>query len=684
MIGVRPIYKASSPVNIEFKNSDLENLNAPLSLSFVVNEDSLFVVSYKYVNDAEGYEVETDGETITQYPYLLHTVKGDVLITRNESVEGLYEVNADIYPLMAATAAYKSSLSVAPVSKTASVAIITASTTVPATGVDFIDALIVSYNNVTNEDKRQVSQDTKDFIQQRIEVINGELYEKEKNLANYKKNNQLVSPEIDAPQVLKNKDEYVKKMESMKLVMENSKYLMAFVNNPNNDLQVIPSTMGLINDASLATLITKYNVEVAARNQLQLTAASENPALKMQTELVRGLQDDIREAIKVYNASLSAQYETLKKITSEYTSRLQMSPDMERSLMEITRERDIKSQLYIMLLQKYEENALSLAVTANNLRCIDPAMCSSAPVAPKKKMIVLVALFIGLLLPALVVYIKELLRTKISSPEEVQDLTTLPIVATVPVATSVDGRGSSIVVRANKNDIMAESFRTLRTNLQFVMKKSTGNVIMFTSTVSGEGKTFVSANFAVSVAMLGKKVLLMGVDIRRPRLAEVFNINPKAEGITSYLCADEEKVSMLDNLIIPSVEVHNLYLLPAGIVPPNPAELLSTANLDIALEYLSKKFDYIIMDTAPVGLVTDSLILSRVADAVVYVSRIDYTDKDAFEFLNDLVNDGKLQNVSMVVNGEDLSKRNRGYGYYNKYSNGYSSYGYYSPDEKKK
>lgn len=684
MIGVRPIYKASSPVNIEFKNSDLENLNAPLSLSFVVNEDSLFVVSYKYVNDVEGYEVETDGETITQYPYLLHTVKGDVLITRNESVEDLYEVNADIYPLMAATAAYKSSLSVAPVSKTASVAIITASTTVPATGVDFIDALIVSYNNVTNEDKRQVSQDTKDFIQQRIEVINGELYEKEKNLANYKKNNQLVSPEIDAPQVLKNKDEYVKKMESMKLVMENSKYLMAFVNNPNNDLQVIPSTMGLINDASLATLITKYNVEVAARNQLQLTAASENPALKMQTELVRGLQNDIREAIKVYNSSLSAQYETLKKITSEYTSRLQMSPDMERSLMEITRERDIKSQLYIMLLQKYEENALSLAVTANNLRCIDPAMCSSAPVAPKKKMIVLVALFIGLLLPALVVYIKELLRTKISSPEEVQDLTTLPIVATVPVATSVDGRGSSIVVRANKNDIMAESFRTLRTNLQFVMKKSTGNVIMFTSTVSGEGKTFVSANFAVSVAMLGKKVLLMGVDIRRPRLAEVFNINPKAEGITSYLCADEEKVSMLDNLIIPSVEVHNLYLLPAGIVPPNPAELLSTANLDIALEYLSKKFDYIIMDTAPVGLVTDSLILSRVADAVVYVSRIDYTDKDAFEFLNDLVNDGKLQNVSLVVNGEDLSKRNRGYGYYNKYSNGYSSYGYYSPDEKKK
>ena len=166
----------------------------------------------------------------------------------------------------------------------------------------------------------------------------------------------------------------------------------------------------------------------------------------------------------------------------------------------------------------------------------------------------------------------------------------------------------------------------------------------------------------------------MGSDIRRPRLAEVFNINPKAEGITSYLCADEKDVNMLDNFIIPSSEVHNLYLLPAGIVPPNPAELLAKSNLDVALNYLSKKFDYVIMDTAPVGLVSDSIILSRVADAVVYVSRVDYTEKSAFEFLNTLVADGKLENVSYVVNGDDINKRKRTYGYVNNYAAGYSSY----------
>ena len=681
LIGTTPIYKMSSPVNAVIKESDLENLNSSLFISLSVNGDSVYEVSYMYENSLEGLEVESENEVVETFPYLLQTVKGDVLLTRNEDVETVSDVNIVIAPLMAAAASYKSSLSIAPISKTASVAFVAANTTVPANGIDFIDALIVSYNNVTNEDKRQVSQDTKDFIQQRIEVINGELTEKERNLANYKKNNQLLSPEIDAPQVLRNKDEYVKKMESMELVMENSKFLIAFVNNPKNDLQMIPSTMGLTSDASLASLITKYNAEVAVRNQLLLTATAENPALKLQTETVRGLQNDIREALKAYDASLAAQYQTLKKITDEYTSRLRMSPDMERSLIEITRERDIKSELYVMLLQKYEETALSLAVTANNLRCIDPAMCSAAPVAPRKNMIFAVALFVGLLLPSAFVYLKELLRTKISNPNEVQELTTLPLVATVPIAANVTARSKAIVVRANHNDIMAEAFRTLRTNLQFLMRKTEGKVIMFTSTTSGEGKTFVSANFAVSLAVLGKKVLMMGVDIRRPRLAEVFNINPKAEGITSFLCADEKDVAMLDDFIIPSTEVHNLYLLPAGIVPPNPAELLSGPNLDVALNYLSKKFDYVVMDTAPVGLVTDSLILSRVADAVVYVSRVDYTDKSAFEFLNSLVKEEKLRNVSIVVNGEDMDKRKRGYGYGNKYSTGYASYEYYSSDD---
>lgn len=682
MIGYRPVYKASSPVNATIQMQDLENLRSSLLIDLKVNEDSLYTVAYEYENESEGLEIESEKEVIREFPYLLQTVKGAILLAKNENVESMNDVRIQISPVIATARSYKSALGVAPVSKTASVAVVATNTAVPANGIDFIDALIDSYNKVTNDDKRQVAEATQEFLASRIDEIKGDLTEKEGNLASYKQTNQLLNPEIDAPQALRNKDEYVKKMEEMEIVMKNSQFLNGFVNNPKNDLQSIPSTMGLTNDASLANLILKYNNEVAARNQLLLTATAENPALKLQTELVRGLQSDIREALKAFNESLTLQYNALRSLAYEYTSRLRKSPEMERSLKSIVREADIKSQLYVMLLQKYEENALTLAVTANNLRCIDPAMCSSVPVAPRKNLIFMVALFMGVLIPSLYIYIKELVRTKIATATEAQSLTSLPLVATVPVKHGIVENESSIVVRANKNDIMAESFRTLRTNLQFVMKKSEGNVIMFTSTVSGEGKTFVSTNFAVSAAMLGKKVLMMGMDIRRPRLAEVFNIDPKAEGITSFLCADEKEVAMLDKIIIPSTEVHNLYLLPAGIVPPNPAELLSKSNLEVAISYLSKKFDYIIMDTAPVGLVSDSIILSRVVDAVVYVSRVGYTEKVAFEFLNSLVKDGKLENVSLVVNGDDVEKRTRTYGYVHSYSAGYAYYGGYLDNSK--
>lgn len=657
LFGFSPIYKMSSPVNAAIQEEDLAQLRSSLQITLEVEEDSTYSVSYTYENVAEGLEVETEPEEIKEFPYLLATEKGNILLTLNEGVELPSDVKIVISPLYSAALAYKGSLVIAPVSKTASVAIVATNTAVPANGIDFIDAVIKSYNDVTNEDKRQVAKDTERFILERIDSISNELGEREKRLANYKKKNQLLTPELDAPQTLRSKVEYVKKMEEMEILMKNCKYLSDFINDSKNDLQAIPSTMGVISEPAMSSLINHYNSEVAERNILLLTATAENPALKVQTELVRSLQSDIRGAVKAYEESLQVQYTLLEKLTREYTDRLEMSPDLERSLAEITRERDIKSQLYVMLLQKYEENALTLAVTANNLRCIDPAMCSSAPVAPRTKMIYLVALMLGVILPALYVYLKEMLRTKISSPDEVEKLTTMPVVASIPIKHGQSSGASSLVVRENKNDIMAEAFRTLRTNLNFIIKKQTSNIIMFTSTVSGEGKTFVSANFAMSVALLGKKVLMMGVDIRRPRLAEVFNINPKAEGITSYLSGDEKDVALLDSLIIQSTESPNLHLLPAGIVPPNPAELLAKTNIETALEYLSKKYDYIIMDTAPVGLVSDSFILSRVADVVVYVARIDYTEKNSFDFINAVVKDGKLKNVSIAVNGDDVEKR---------------------------
>jgi capsular exopolysaccharide synthesis family protein len=261
-----------------------------------------------------------------------------------------------------------------------------------------------------------------------------------------------------------------------------------------------------------------------------------------------------------------------------------------------------------------------------------------------------------------IIYLLVVLRTRISSVDEVQKRLKIPFVGSIPLDRSRNHRGNSpIVVEKNNNDVMAEAFRSLRTNLQFVMKKTSGKIVMFTSTTSGEGKTFVACNLAVSKALLGKKVLLVGLDIRRPRLAEMFGFDVKAEGITTYLAADAEDVAMLDKFITPSGVVPSLDVLAAGIVPPNPAELLSRSNLDKAMEYLSGKYDYIVLDTAPVGLVSDSFLVNHVADAVVYVLRVDYTYRDDIEYLNSLIADSKLENVSYVVNGEKLTKKTYGY-----------------------
>ena len=236
--------------------------------------------------------------------------------------------------------------------------------------------------------------------------------------------------------------------------------------------------------------------------------------------------------------------------------------------------------------------------------------------------------------------------------------------------------------------MITESFRLLRTNLQFMMKNTSGKVVLFTSSFSGEGKTFIASNLAASVALLGKKVLLIGADIRRPRLAEIFGFKQDAEGLTSYLAADEKDVDILDKSIIKSMAIEGFDLLPAGIIPPNPAELLASTNWEKAIEYLKEKYDYIIVDSAPVGLVSDSLIASRVADAVVYVLRMNYSHNEDISFLNTLVAEGKLENVSVVINAEDFKKKSRigshryaGYGY--GYGCGYG-YGYGDEKEAKK
>ncbi len=669
------LYKDTTPFVVSLDDAAQASLQKTLLLDFAISDAGETSVAYKY-----GEDEFVPGAKITAFPYVLETPGGFVTIDRNARA-GLAQGNVfiTVKPVDAVAMAYKRALSIAPVSKTASVAMLSYNTPDPVEGTLFLNSIMESFNNVTNETKRQVACRTEAFISERLKSLKVELEQMEGSLAAYKKQNQLVDPKADASEIIKKKAEYTKQLELIDLRITASKYMNEFVNDPKNDMQVIPASFGVELDPALVSLVNNYNARVLEYKTLSQTTTPENPVLRNAATVLRAMQQDLRTALNALDQSLAIERKAISILADKYAGRFEMSPEVERQLLTITRECDIKSGLYVMLLQKYEETLLSIEVQSDNLSCIDAPYCTGV-VSPNRKMIYLLAFFFGVLLPAAFVYLKLLIRDKFDTAEEAQKAINLPYLGAIPMKASKKEHARPIVVEKNKNDVMAEAFRTLRTNLQFVMRKSSGKVIMFTSTISGEGKTFVASNLAVSTVLLGKKVLLMGCDIRRPRLAEVFNFDPSRKGLTSYLAADENEVAMLDKLILPSGVVDGLDLLPAGIVPPNPAELLSGTNMDKAIEYLRDKYDYIIMDAAPVGLVSDSMILNRVADLVAYVVRVGYSHKSDAAFITSLVHEKKLGNVAVVVNGDDLTKKPYG----SRGSNRYSSYGYYIAKEKNK
>ena len=675
-----PIYKKASPVNVSVTSDVLSKIAEPIKMYFAFDGTNPVTLKYEYTASET---VPVSEVVIDSFPYLLDTPVGEIFVEDMRKGDVVGEFMVKVNPLDATARSYMSRIAIAPISTSSSVAILSINTPVPAEGVDYLNAVIESYNNVTNDDKRQVARQTEDFINSRLDLLRKELSQKEGHLAKYKKENQLITPTLDASQVVQDKSAYVKQLEKIDMMIGASKYLSDFVNDPVNDMKAIPTTFGVSLDQSLEAMLNSYNKEVIERNQLMLTATEDNPLLKRATLRVQTLQKDLRAAIDAFDKSLAIQRDAVELLVESYTDRFEMSPEIERELLALTRECNIKSDLYVMLLQKYEENALSLAVTADNLRCID-APTVGGMVSPDKNKTYLIAVLIGLAIPAIYVCLLIMFQTKLTSVEDTVKRFKVPFVGTIPMLFDLKGRKSSIVVDKNTNNVVTESFRLLRTNLQFMMKNSSGKVVLFTSSFSGEGKTFIASNLAASVALLGKKVLLVGADIRRPRLAEVFGFEQEGEGLTSYLATDEKDYAVLDKCIKKSDIIDGFDLLPAGIIPPNPAELLAGTNLEKAIEYLKNKYDYIIMDSAPVGLVSDSLIASRVADAVVYVLRLNYSHAEDVSFLNTLVAEGKLENVSVVINAEDYkNKVRRGSHRYAGYGYGYG-YGYTYDDNSKK
>ncbi|CAG9888476.1 polysaccharide biosynthesis tyrosine autokinase [Bacteroides ovatus] len=664
----RNMYK-TSPVQVSLTPQEADLLEKPMIVEMALQPQGSMDVNVKIGDDEYQKHFEklpavfpTDrgtlaffltSDSISSSKRTLEETTGSEKITRN--------ITATINNPLAVAKAYCKNMTIEPTSKTTSVAVISLKNSNVQRGKDFINKLLEMYNINTNNDKNEVAQKTAEFINERIGIISKELGSTEKDLESFKRGAGITDLTSDAQIALTGSAEYEKKrvenQTQINLLQDLQKYMQ------NEGYEVLPSNIGL-QDLNLAAAINRYNEVLVERKRLLRTSTENNPTIINLDTSIGAMKENVQVSLDRVLRGLFITKADLDREASRYSRRISEAPGQEREFVSIARQQEIKAGLYLMLLQKREENAITLAATANNAKIIDDAIADDAPVSPKGKMIYLIALVLGVGIPVGVIYLLELTKFKIEGRSDVEKLTCVPIVGDIPLT---DEKQGAIAVFENQNNLMSETFRNIRTNLQFMLENDK-KVILVTSTVSGEGKSFISANLAISLSLLGKKVVIVGLDIRKPGLNKVFNIPRKEVGITQYL-ANPEK-NLMDLVQLSDVS-KNLYILPGGTVPPNPTELLARDGLDKAIETLKKNFDYVILDTAPVGMVTDTLLIGRVADLSVYVCRADYTHKNEYTLINELAEKDKLPSLCTVINGLDLKKRKYGYYY------GYGKYGKY-------
>ena len=675
-ISKREVYK-NSAIIVDFEESRLDELEYPIYLTISPEGEGIHVEGEMLLparDDSEDAEVleHTISKTLDNLPATIATPVGTLLLSKNLGYPmPERDLHVTISPINQVAELYAAKVTAAPTSKVTTVALVTINDQLPYRCIDYLEALINAYNDDANEDKNEIARKTEEFIRERINIIKNELDETEFDMEHFKKRNELINIANDATTALSASTNFQQKQVEMQTELLLVKSLVDYMKNPSNAKEVIPANLGLANEA-VASQIKEYNALVLSRARLIKASNESNP-------MVARIDDQMAQLWPAIGRSVESVYEDLKQkkrgVDSQYSmylGRVKDSPTMEHAFNNIARQQEIKAGLYLTLLQKREENYISLASTARKGRVINkPAFC--VKVAPKGKIIMLGCLVLGIAVPFGILYLLMLMRYRIEGRNDIERLTNLHILADIPVDENMKPGDRGICVRENRNNMMEESFRGLRANMDFILEGDE-KVIMCTSCIPGEGKTFVASNLAMSLAFLKKKVLLVGLDIRKPQLVKLFGLPADKRGITNFLAADKSDTKLLDEQIYKGVEHEYLDVLAAGVIPPNPGELISRANLDAAITYLRGKYDYIILDTPPLGLVSDSLMIGRVCDSVIFVTRADYSPKANFQFINELVRDKKLPKVNLVLNGLDLHKKK--YGYYYGYKNYRKGYGY--------
>ena len=662
-----PLYQ-NEPIKVYMGPEEADKLEAPvlLQLDYVPDRPLKMKMEYTY----QGKKKTTE-QVFEQLPVAFPSEVGVITFTlhRKEAMELVAQISSP----NGCAAIYAENLGVEAISKTTTIAKIQVKNTVKQRGVDFIYQLVESYNEDANEEKNEVAQKTAGFIEERIAIIDKELGSTEDQMANFKQSARLTDLTNDAQMALQETSRYEQQLTENRTQMSLIKDLTNYISQPNHQHEVIPANVG-IQDANLAHVINQYNTMVIEQKRLLRTSSENNPAVINLNLGIEAMRSTIQTTVNSVLRGLEMTEKNLEREARKHEGRISNAPTQEKEYMSIARQQEIKANLYTMLLQKREENAITLASTASNGRIIEIPMAGKSPVSPKKNVYLLAALIIGIAFPVCIIYLMDLMKYKIENRKDVEKLCNLPILAELPLGNIQESVRGAIVVHENKNNLMEEAFRSLRTNLLFMLKPDE-KIIMITSSQPSDGKSFVAGNLAVSLAYLGKKVMIIGLDIRKSGLDKVFGLNSHSPGITNYLTQTEH--TDFSEWILASGISPNLDIFPRGNIPPNPTELVSRSTLDKLILQLKEKYDYVILDTAPIAMVTDTSIISRVADLCVYVCRADHTPKAAFQFVNTLKEQASFCPIAIVINGIDLQKKknklNYSYGY--KYGYGHT-YGY--------
>ncbi len=646
----------------KIRSAQIHSGESPFRLQILSLKDSSKAFNIPVtVTDDMHFKIFEDGQSILfNQPFENHA--GRFILTRTSLLLSQFASNqfsVTYAPAEQRAGQLVGSLSAAPSGESNNILRLTYSTENTRIGVEIVNQWMKEYQLAGLEEKRQIAENTNKFIDVQMDEVKDELGGVEKNLLGYREKNRVISPEQQSQQIFSTLSELEKEITTKGVQIQVVDNLIAYINDTRNPYRQVASTLG-IEEPSLGLQIGEFNSLQVQRETLLKTTTRANPLVvdlettieKLRIDILQNLRN-VRQAYQLFVNNLNAR-------NREASREISQIPAKEKQLLDITRRQKILEELYSFLLQKRLETSIGSASTISNVRVIEPALASGIPVSPNRKSLYMTALFIGLLVPALFIFLLEYLNDKVKGREDVQRATQAPITGEV----SHSEEKSALVVSKTSRRFIAEQFRIIRTNLQYILPKQEKAVILVTSSFSGEGKSFISTNIGAVMALTGKKTAILEFDIRKPKIMSTLNL-PRKTGITNYIIGK----AAYEDLAVPVTGIDNLFVIPCGPVPPNPAELLLDEKLDELMDKLKADFDYIIIDTAPVGLVSDAIMLGKYADAALYIVRHGYTFKKQLLLLDEIYVNKRLPRLSLVIN--DI-KAQGGYGRYY----GYGGYGY--------